>query len=48
MLREIAPGVYRTRLRGGMSGLWELRCAVTQGGARYRQVLRLEVAKSRA
>jgi nitrogen fixation protein FixH len=45
VLREVAPGVYRGQLRRGASGLWELRCQVTQGDARYRQVLRRDVAK---
>jgi hypothetical protein len=47
-LQEVEPGTYRATLRGGTTGLWELRCAVTYGTARYRQVLRLEVAKGRA
>jgi hypothetical protein len=47
-LQEAAPGVYQTRLRNGTTGLWELRCVVSHGAARYRQVLRLEISKGRA
>ena len=46
-LRETSPGTYRTQLRGGGSGLWELRCKVSYGTARFQQVLRLEVTKGR-
>jgi hypothetical protein len=46
-LQETGLGVYRARLRGGTSGLWELRCVVAYGAARYRQVLRVEIAKGR-
>jgi len=46
-LRETSPGTYRTQLHGGASGLWELRCRVSYGTARFQQVLRLEVSKGR-
>jgi hypothetical protein len=47
-LQELEPGIYRTTLRHGTTGLWELRFAVSHGAARYSQVLRLEVSKGRA
>lgn len=46
-LREVSPGTYRVQLQGGASGLWELRCRVSYGAARFQQVLRLEVGKGR-
>jgi hypothetical protein len=46
-LHETSPGTYRARLRGGASGLWELRCQVAYGTARFQQVLRLDVSKGR-
>jgi hypothetical protein len=46
-LVEASPGTYRAELRDGASGLWELRCKVAYGTARFQQVLRLDVSKSR-
>lgn len=47
-LREASPGVYRVKLAHGVRGLWELRFVVAQGTSRFRQVLRVDVAKGDA
>ena len=47
-LRETAPGVYAGRLTRGVLGLWELRFGVTREAVRFREVLRIDVAKGGA
>ena len=47
-LREIAPGVYEGQISHGVSGLWELRCTVSVGSARYARALRSDVRKRSA
>lgn len=47
-LRETAPGVYRGRLSHAVSGIWELRCALTREALRYRRVLRADAVKGPA
>ncbi len=47
-LREVEPGVYRGELAHGMPGLWELRCVVSVGSARYARALRSDVHKRSA
>jgi len=47
-LQEASPGVYRAKLSQGVRGLWELRLSVSQGAARFHQVLRIDVAKGGA
>lgn len=47
-LREVAPGRYRATLRDATLGLWELRCAASQGGQRYQQTLRHDIGKGSA
>lgn len=47
-LNETSPGVYRARLGGRATGLWELRFGIATGGRHFYQSLRRDVAKGRA
>jgi nitrogen fixation protein FixH len=47
-LNETSPGVYRARLDGRVTGLWELRFRVAKGDRHFYQSLRRDVAKGRA
>jgi hypothetical protein len=47
-LREGVPGVYRGRLRGQASGLWELRFSVAQGELHFYQSVRRDVFRGDA
>ncbi|MFO7181157.1 MAG: FixH family protein [Pseudomonadota bacterium] len=40
---EIAPGIYRARLEGARSGLWEVRVEATLGGTRFTERVRFEM-----
>ena len=47
-LREVTPGIYRARLKGGTSGLWELRFSVAKGELRFYQSVRRDVQRGAA
>lgn len=47
-LHETSPGIYRVKLAHAVRGLWELRFSVAHGASRFRQVLRVDVAKGDA
>ena len=47
-LHQTAPGIYTAALSKPLPGLWELRFVLTQGGRRYRETLRRDVAKGGA
>jgi hypothetical protein len=47
-LHETAPGIYTGALTKPLPGLWELRFVLTQGGHRYRETVRRDIAKGGA
>ncbi len=47
-LAEALDGTYRASIGDPRPGLWEFRCAVSQGGDRYTEVLRRDVTRSAA
>ena len=45
--RRVADGSYRSELAHATPGLWEFRCAVTNGNERFTTVVRRDVPRAR-